>query len=162
MILEGKVWLFGAMWIPTPSYRRYLSATDPEADAHCMEDINPDFAASVQAGDLLVAGSNFGCGSSGSTRPCFKGSRSVLCDREELCPYFYRNAINIGLPILECEAELSRILAPGELLRVDLSAGMIIRLSDGSRYQAAPFPTFMQEIIQQGGLIEYVRHRLKR
>ena len=165
MILEGKVWLFGDN-VDTDAIipARYLSATDPEElAAHCMEDIHPDFAASVQAGDLLVAGSNFGCGSSREHAPlALKGAGVSCVIAKSFARIFYRNAINIGLPILECEAELSRILAPGELLRVDLSAGMIIRLSDGSRYQAAPFPTFMQEIIQQGGLIEYVRHRLKR
>jgi 3-isopropylmalate/(R)-2-methylmalate dehydratase small subunit len=165
MILEGKAWLFGDN-VDTDAIipARYLSATEPEElAAHCMEDINPDFAASVQAGDLVVGGLNFGCGSSREHAPlALKGAGISCVIAQSFARIFYRNAINIGLPILECGAELSRTLSPGELLRVDLSAGMIIRLSDGARYQATPFPGFMQEIIQQGGLIEYVRGRIKR
>ncbi|MEW5783638.1 MAG: 3-isopropylmalate dehydratase small subunit [Bacillota bacterium] len=164
MIIEGKVWLFGDN-VDTDAIipARYLSSTDPvELARHCMEDISPEFAGDVQEGDLIVGGNNFGCGSSREHAPlAIKGAGVSCVVARSFARIFYRNAINIGLPILECPDELAHALSPGESLRVDLHRGLITRLSDGSCFQAAPFPPFMGEIIRQGGLIEYVRERIK-
>ena len=164
MILEGRIWIFGDN-VDTDAIipARYLSATDAtELARHCMEDIDPGFAAAVQKGDLMIGGKNFGCGSSREHAPlAIKGAGVACVVARSFARIFYRNAINIGLPILECEDELASLLAPGEILRLDLGRGSITRLSDRIVYQAAPFPPFMQEIIRQGGLIEYVRGRLR-
>jgi len=141
---------------------RYLSAVDPaELAAHCLEDVNPDFPRLVRPGDLVVAGKNFGCGSSREHAPlALKGAGVSCVVAQSFARIFYRNAINIGLPILECPANLAGSLAPGDILRVDLEQGLITAPRSGGRFQAVPFPPFMQEIIKSGGLIEYVRSRL--
>jgi len=165
MKLEGRVWLFGDN-IDTDAIipARYLVTTDPlELACHCMEDANPDFAGLVKPGDLVVAGNNFGCGSSREHAPlALKGAGVGCVIATSFARIFYRNAINIGLPILECQTDLSGILSPGELLQVDLVQGQIVRIADGSTYIAPPFPPFLQEIINHGGLIEYVQARLKK
>jgi 3-isopropylmalate/(R)-2-methylmalate dehydratase small subunit len=165
MKLEGKVWLFGDN-IDTDAIipARYLITTDPaELARHCMEDADPDFAHLVMPGDLVVAGNNFGCGSSREHAPlALKGSGVGCVIASSFARIFYRNAVNIGLPILECPVALAALLTPGERLQVDLEQGQIIRLSDGNEFLTPPFPPFMQEIIQHGGLIEYVQARLKK
>jgi 3-isopropylmalate/(R)-2-methylmalate dehydratase small subunit len=163
--LKGKVWLFGDN-IDTDAIipARYLITTDPaELARHCMEDADPDFAGSVRPGDLVVAGSNFGCGSSREHAPlALKGTGVGCVIASSFARIFYRNAINIGLPILECPAGLAGLLTPGEQLQIDLERGQIVRMSDESEFIAPSFPPFMQEIMRHGGLIEYVQDRLKK
>lgn len=165
MIFEGKVWLFGDD-VDTDAIipARFLSAVNAEDLApHCLADLNPEFPRQVQAGDLLVAGRNFGCGSSREHAPlAIKGTGIACVIAQSFARIFYRNAINIGLPILECKDNLSKIITPGERLRVDLKTGTITRLADGTAYRSVPFPAFMQEIILSGGLIEAVRRRLEK
>lgn len=164
MIFEGRIWTFGDN-IDTDAIipARYLSTTEPpELARHCMEDIAPGFAGAVQPGDLVVAGNNFGCGSSREHAPlALKGAGVACVIARSFARIFYRNAVNIGLPILECPVPV-RELEPGETLRVDLERGLVTRLSDGSRFQGTAFPPFMQEIIKLGGLINYVQARLQK
>lgn len=162
MIITGKVWIFGDnvdtdLIIPA----RYLSATEPEKLAeHCLEDVCPRFPREVTPGDIIVAGKNFGCGSSREHAPlAIKGTGVSCVIARSFARIFYRNAINTGLPILECPEGLTDLLTPGEELTVDLGQGLIVDRR-GCRYQAMPFPPFMQEIISDGGLIEHVRKRL--
>ena len=163
MYLKGRVWLFGDN-VDTDAIiaARYLSIVDPrELARHLMEDIKPDFYEKVCPGDILVAGSNFGCGSSREHAPlAIKGSGISCVVARSFARIFYRNSINIGLPILECPDDLST-LRPGEdQLQVNLDRGLITHIQSGREYQAAPFPPFMQEIISCGGLVEYVKTRL--
>lgn len=163
MILEGRVWLFGDN-IDTDAIipARYLSASDPaELARHCMVDADPDFPTKVNTGDILVAGNNFGCGSSREHAPlAIKGAGVSCVIARSFARIFYRNAINIGLPILECSAELYKILSIGEIVLVDLESGEITRAAGGEQYRAEPFPPFMREIISKGGLINYVQDRI--
>jgi 3-isopropylmalate/(R)-2-methylmalate dehydratase small subunit len=163
MILEGRVWLFGDN-VDTDAIipARYLSAVDPvELAGHCMEDVNPDFPRLVRTGDLVVAGKNFGCGSSREHAPlALKGAGVGCVVAQSFARIFYRNAVNIGLPILECPADLAALLMPGDTLRLNLERGLITCPRSGEQFQTVPFPPFMQEIISRGGLIEYVRSRL--
>src|SRR5690554_3276435 len=163
-MIKGKVWRFGNdidtdLIIPA----RYLNTSDPkELAAHCMEDAAPTFAGKVQAGEVIVAGKNFGCGSSREHAPLAIKSAGVSCViAETFARIFYRNAINIGLPILESEAAAKEI-KEGEELEINLEKGRIINVTTGKVYQAAPFPGFMRELISAGGLIPYVRSRLSR
>ena len=162
MIIKGDIWILGDnidtdLIIPA----RYLSDTDPKKLAlHCLEDICPRFKGEVKSGDIIVAGNNFGCGSSREHAPlAIKGAGVSCVIARSFARIFYRNAINTGLPILECPANLTDLLKPGEELAVDLGQGLITDRR-GNRYQATPFPPFMQEIINDGGLIEHVRKRL--
>lgn len=157
--LQGKVWRFGNdvdtdLIIPA----RYLNTSDPlELAVHCMEDADPGFAAKVQPGELIAAGKNFGCGSSREHAPIAIKAAGVSCViAASFARIFYRNAINIGLPILE-SPEASQRIAEGDRLEVDLDTGTITNLTREETYQAAAFPPFMQELIQSGGLIEYVK-----
>ncbi len=163
MILEGRVWVFGDN-IDTDAIiaARYLSTVEPrELALHLMEDIRPDFAELVQPGDILVAGNNFGCGSSREHAPlAIKGAGISCVIARSFARIFYRNAINIGLPILECPDDLSALLPGSDKLLVNLEQGLITNCQTGQKYQAAPFPHFMREIINCGGLVEYVRARL--
>ncbi len=161
-MLQGKVWKFGNdidtdLIIPA----RYLNTSDPqELAAHCMEDADPQFVNKMAVNDIIVAGKNFGCGSSREHAPLAIKVAGVSCViAASFARIFYRNAINIGLPILE-SPEASAAIAEGHQIRVDLSNGQIQDLTDGQTYQAAPFPSFMQELINAGGLIEYVKRRL--
>ena len=163
MILKGKVWKFGAdvdtdLIIPA----RYLNTSDPkELAAHCMEDADPSFAGKVKPGDIIVAAKNFGCGSSREHAPIAIKEAGVTCViAASFARIFYRNSINIGLPILE-SPEASRAIQEGDLLEVDLDSGAIRNLTRSESYQAAPFPAFMQELINAGGLIEYVKKQVK-
>lgn len=162
MVLEGRAWRYGRnidtdVIIPA----RYLTATKAEElGLHCLEDLDPDFASKVQPGDMIVAEENFGSGSSREHAPlAIKGCGVSCVIASSFARIFYRNAINVGLPILECPEAVGDI-RDGHRLRVDLEAGTIENLSTGKRFQAQPFPEFMREIISQGGLVEYVRRRL--
>ena len=163
-ILKGKVWRFGNdvdtdLIIPA----RYLNTSDPkELAAHCMEDADPGFASKVKPGEMIVAGKNFGCGSSREHAPISIKAAGITCViAASFARIFYRNSINIGLPILE-SPEASKAISEGHEVEVDLSSGRITDLVTGEIYQAAAFPPFMQQLIQAGGLIEYVKTKLSK
>ena len=139
---------------------RYLNTADhKELAAHCMEDIDPDFVHKVQEGDILVGGANFGCGSSREHAPIAIKSSGVRCViAATFARIFYRNAINIGLAILECP-EASAEIAGGDEVQVDFDTGVIIDVTTGRQYQAQPFPPFIKEIIRQNGLLNSIRNR---
>ena len=133
---------------------RHLNDPDPAALAsHCMEDIDKEFASTVEQGDIMVAGANFGCGSSREHAPLAIKSSGIRCViAKSYARIFYRNAINIGLPILECEQAAEEISA-GDEVEVDFDTGEIRDLTTGKIYQAQPFPEFIQNIIAKGGLL---------
>lgn len=137
---------------------RYLNTPDAkELAAHCMEDIDPDFVKKVQPGDIMVGGANFGCGSSREHAPLAIKTAGVSCViAATFARIFYRNAINIGLPILECPAASEAIQA-GDKVHVDFDTGVITDETTGQTFQAQPFPPFIQEIIKAGGLMNSIR-----
>ena len=137
---------------------RYLNTPDAkELAAHCMEDIAPDFVKKVQPGDIMVGGANFGCGSSREHAPLAIKTAGVSCViAATFARIFYRNAINIGLPILECPAASEAIQA-GDKVHVDFDTGVITDETTGQTFQAQPFPPFIQEIIKAGGLMNSIR-----
>ncbi|SHM43246.1 3-isopropylmalate/(R)-2-methylmalate dehydratase small subunit [Caldanaerovirga acetigignens] len=141
---------------------RYLNTTDPkELAVHCMEDLDPEFKNKVRPGDIIVAGVNFGCGSSREHAPIAIKASGISCViAETFARIFFRNAINIGLPIVECP-EAARDIKDGDQVAVDLATGEITNLTTGKVYKASPFPPFMQELIKLGGLVEYVRERME-
>ena len=157
MKLIGKVWKYGAN-VDTDAIipARYLNLSTPEELArHCMEDIDPEFAQKVQPGDIIVATTNYGCGSSREHAPlAIKGAGVSCVIANTFARIFYRNAINIGLPILECPAAE---IEAGQTLEVELETGIIHNLDTGQTFQAKPYPEFMMSIIQAGGLVEYTR-----
>ena len=163
MKLTGKVWKYGDN-IDTDAIipARYLNMSTPEElAAHCMEDVDTTFASGVQDGDIIVGGDNFGCGSSREHAPlAIKGSGVSCVIANSFARIFYRNAINIGLPILACPDAVQDIVA-GDQLSVDLVAGLITNTRSGNVYQTSPFPSFIMEIIQAGGLVPFTRERLK-
>lgn len=134
---------------------RYLNTADPkELAAHCMEDIDKAFRQKAQPGDLIVGGLNFGCGSSREHAPMAIKASGVSCViAKTFARIFYRNAINIGLPILECP-EASEKIQDGDEIAVDFDTGVIHNLTRKEQYQAEPFPDFIKEIIQKGGLLK--------
>lgn len=140
---------------------RFLTRFDPEHLArHCMEDLDPDFLSKRKPGDIIVAGNNFGCGSSRELAPVAIKAAGIACViAASYARIFYRNAINIGLPILESATAAEKI-APGDLVEVDLGAGLIKNLTHNETYEAAPFPDVIREIIAQGGLVPFVRKKL--
>ena len=140
---------------------RYLNmSSEAELAAHCMEDLDAEFARAVQPGDIIVAGKNFGCGSSREHAPvAIKGCGVGCVIAESFARIFFRNAINIGLPILEC-APAAQAAEAGQILEVDLASGTIRNLANGQTYKATPYPPFMLELITAGGLIEYTRRKL--
>ncbi|HID56735.1 TPA: 3-isopropylmalate dehydratase small subunit [Candidatus Poribacteria bacterium] len=164
MKFKGRAWKFGDdvntdEIIPA----RYLNTTDPkELAAHCMEDSDrPDFARRLRPGDIIVAGKNFGCGSSREHAPISIKAAGVSCViARSFARIFFRNAINIGLPILESPQAAERI-EDGDEVEVDLAKGEIRDLTKGERYEAAPFPDFMREIIRAGGLMKYVAGQIR-
>lgn len=133
---------------------RYLNTSDAQELAkHCMEDIDTEFVKKVQPGDIMVAGWNFGCGSSREHAPLVIKTCGTGCViAKSFARIFYRNAINIGLPILECEAAADEIEA-GHQVSVDFNTGVITDVTTGKTYQAQPFPPFIQNIISKGGLL---------
>lgn len=137
---------------------RYLNTPDAkELAAHCMEDIDVEFAAKVQGGDIIVAGRNFGCGSSREHAPIsIKASGASCVIAASFARIFYRNALNIGLPILECPAAAEAIAA-GDEVAVDFDTGKVTDLTTGAEFTAEPFPPFMQELIAAGGLAAYIQ-----
>lgn len=163
MIMEGKVWKFGSD-IDTDAIipARYLNTTDPgELAKHCMEDADREFATKVQVGDIIVANKNFGCGSSREHAPIAIKACGISCViAQSFARIFYRNAFNMGLPILEC-AEVALVTEAGDVLEVDLDNGEILNKTRGESYKAAPVPPFMQELIKSGGLIPYVMKKAK-
>ena len=139
---------------------RYLNAPDAKSLAsHCMEDIDADFASTVEAGDIIVAGSNFGCGSSREHAPLAIKSCGVKCViAKSFARIFYRNAINIGFPIMECPEAVDGI-APGDKVSVDFATGVITDETSGKTWQAEPFPEFVNGIIENGGLLKALKAR---
>ncbi|WP_294130279.1 3-isopropylmalate dehydratase small subunit [uncultured Clostridium sp.] len=138
---------------------RYLNTSDPkELAAHCMEDIDLDFAKKVQEGDIIVANKNFGCGSSREHAPIAIKESGISCViASTFARIFYRNAINIGLPILECDQAVKSIEA-GDKLEVNFDTGVIKNLTKNEEYQGEAFPEFMQKIINSNGLIGYIKN----
>lgn len=138
---------------------RYLNTTDhKELASHCMEDIDKDFVKNVSPGDIIVAGKNFGCGSSREHAPIAIKASGIDCViAETFARIFYRNAINIGLPIVEC-AEASREIKANDEVEVDFDSGIITDITTGKSYQGQAFPPFMQNIIDKGGLINYINN----
>lgn len=138
---------------------RYLNTSDPkELAAHCMEDIDLDFAKEVQEGDIIVANKNFGCGSSREHAPIAIKESGISCViASTFARIFYRNAINIGLPILECDQAVKSI-DEGDKLEVNFDTGVIRNLTRNEEYQGEVFPEFMQKIINSNGLIGYIKN----
>ena len=162
MALTGRTWKYGDhvdtdVIIPA----RYLNvSTAEELARHCMEDMDPGFATAVQQGDVIVAGENFGCGSSREHAPlAIKGAGVSCVVARNFARIFFRNAINVGLPILESEAAVDDTEI-GHRLAVDLEVGQIRNLTTGRVYQTQPYPPFMMEIINAGGLVPYTRQNL--
>ena len=139
---------------------RYLNTADPaELAKNCMEDIDKDFVKRVKAGDIMVAGKNFGCGSSREHAPIAIKAAGVSCViAETFARIFYRNAINIGLPIIECKEAADDIKA-GDIVNVDFDSGVITNETTGKTYQGQAFPEFMQKIIDSEGLVNYINNK---
>jgi len=161
-MLKGKVYKYGAdvntdVIIPA----RYLNIYDPvELAKHCMEDIDEDFLKRVEPGDIIMATTNFGCGSSREHAPMAIKAAGISCViAKNFARIFFRNAINIGLPLLECEEAVDNTES-GDVLEVDLSKGEIKNITKKLTFTANPYPDFMAEIISSGGLIEYTKKRL--
>ena len=158
MKIKGKVWKFGEnidtdVIIPA----RYLNTSDPEELAkHCMEDADPDFSKKIKSGDIIVAGKNFGCGSSREHAPIALKAAGIGCViASSFARIFYRNSFNMGLPIFECD-ETVGALREGDEVEVDADTGEIRDLTTGDVFSAQPIPPFMQELISDGGLIPHV------
>lgn len=136
---------------------RYLNtASHKELAAHCMEDIDKDFVNKVQEGDIIVAEKNFGCGSSREHAPIAIKASGISCViASTFARIFYRNSINIGLPILECD-EAAKDIDDGDIVSVDYNTGVIVNETKNKKYQAEPFPEFIQNIIRKGGLIKSI------
>lgn len=156
---SGKVYKYGDnvdtdVIIPA----RYLNAPSPDELAkHCMEDIDATFAQKVQPGDIIVGGANFGCGSSREHAPIAIRACGVSCViAPSFARIFYRNAINIGLPILECPAA-SEAISEGDVVAINFDTGVITDETTGQTFQAAPFPPFIQKIIKAGGLMKSIQ-----
>ena len=160
MKAEGRVFKFGSnvdtdVIIPA----RYLNVPDAEELAkHCMEDIDKEFVHKVSKGDIIVADKNFGCGSSREHAPTAIKAAGVSCViAETFARIFYRNAINIGLPIIECP-EAAKGIEEGDQVEVDFDSGKIYNRTKNTEFQGQPFPEFMQKIISSGGLIKYINN----
>lgn len=139
---------------------RYLNSSDPaELATHCMEDIDKDFIHKVKTGDIIVADKNFGCGSSREHAPIAIKAAGVSCViAETFARIFYRNAINIGLPIIECP-EASKGIEAGDEVEVDFDTGIITNKTKGTQFKGQAFPPFMQKIIAAGGLVNYINEK---
>jgi 3-isopropylmalate/(R)-2-methylmalate dehydratase small subunit len=162
MKLKGKVWTFGAD-VDTDAIipARYLNTSDPkELAAHVMEDADADFPNKVKSGDIIVAGKNFGCGSSREHAPiAIKAAGIQAVVARSFARIFYRNAFNIGLPIFESQT-LADEVAQGDEIEIDADSGTIRNLTKQKDYQAEPIPPFMQELIAAGGLVEWTKKKL--
>lgn len=163
MTLQGRVWTYGDH-VDTDAIipARYLNVSEPEAlAAHAMEDIDAAFADAVEPGDIVVAGENFGCGSSREHAPlALKGAGVSCVIAESFARIFYRNAINIGLPILTCPKAVAGT-EQGDILTVDLETGTITNARTGQTYTTTPFPPFIMAIIEAGGLVNYTRAKFE-
>ena len=139
---------------------RYLNSSDPkELAAHCMEDIDKDFVKNVTVGDIMVANKNFGCGSSREHAPIAIKAAGISCViAETFARIFYRNAINIGLPIIECP-EAAKEIEAGDEVEINFDTGVITDKTKGTSYQGQAFPPFMQKIIDCEGLINYINQK---
>lgn len=158
---QGRVFKFGDnvdtdVIIPA----RYLNSSDPkELATHCMEDIDADFVNKVSVGDIIVANKNFGCGSSREHAPISIKAAGVSCViAETFARIFYRNAINIGLPIIECP-DAAKAIEEGNEVKVDFDSGVITNITTGESYQGQAFPPFMQKIIACEGLVNYINEK---
>lgn len=164
MELKGRAWKFGDD-VDTDAIipARYLNTSDPEELAsHCMEDTDQSFPSKVERGDIIVAGKNFGCGSSREHAPIAIKAAGVSCViARSFARIFYRNSFNIGLPIFE-SPEAAAGISQGDEVAVDLDTGKITNLSKGKSFQSNPVPPFMQQIIAAGGLVNYVAERMKK
>jgi 3-isopropylmalate dehydratase small subunit len=157
--IRGRAWTFGAdvdtdIIIPA----RYLTTTDPaELAAHCMEPVSPEFPRLVRPGDVVVAGKNFGCGSSREHAPvALKGCGVAAVIAPTFARIFYRNAFNVGLPAIE-SAEAAAAIRQGDEVEIDLAAGTIVNLTRGGQYAFLPIPAFMMELVAAGGLMAWLK-----
>lgn len=141
---------------------RYLNTSDPkELASHCMEDIDSSFVQRIKQGDIIVADKNFGCGSSREHAPIAIKASGISCViASTFARIFYRNAINIGLPILECEEAVKNI-DNGDQIEIDFNSGIIANITKNQPYKAEPFPEFIQEIIKADGLIHYTKNKFR-
>jgi 3-isopropylmalate dehydratase small subunit len=162
MRFKGRVWRFGQdidtdRIIPA----RHLNTSDAkELARHCMEDEDPAFASRVSPGDMIVAGKNFGCGSSREHAPIAIKACGIACVvAASFARIFYRNSFNMGLPILEC-AEAVEATREGDTLEVDIGSGLVRNVTRNLDFQARPVPPFMQELVASGGLMESVRRKM--
>ncbi len=163
MRVKGRVWRFGND-VDTDAIipARYLNTSDPaELARHVMEDADKDFPAKVQQGDILVAGKNFGCGSSREHAPiAIKAAGIQAVIAKSFARIFYRNSFNIGLPIFE-SVEASEKIGEGDIVEIDAGSGLIKNITRNEQYEAKPIPPFMQELIGAGGLIEWTKKKIK-
>lgn len=158
MRYQGRAWKFGAH-VDTDAIipARYLNESDPESLArHCMEDENPRFVNEAKQGDIIVAGTNFGCGSSREHAPIAIKARGIPCViAASFARIFYRNAFNMGLPILE-SSEAAAGVSDGDTVAADLSSGKITNLTTGAVFSSKPIPPFMEQIVRDGGLMGHI------
>jgi len=161
MKCKGRVWKFGPNTVTDAIIpARYLNTTDPgELAKHCMEDEDPRFAKEVKEGDMIVAETNFGCGSSREHAPIAIKAKGICCViAKSFARIFYRNAFNMGLPIIESDEAVDGI-RDGHEVEVDLVSGEIKNKTTGQSFKANPIPPFMQQIIDDGGLMEHIAKR---
>ena len=162
MPLKGKVFKYGPH-VDTDAIvpARHLNLHEPaDLAKHCMEDLDADFISKVKSGDIIVADDNFGCGSSREHAPVAIKASGISCViAKSFARIFFRNAINIGLPLLECE-EAARDIKAGDTVEVDLASGAITNLSSGKSFTSKAYPEFMMQIVQAGGLVEYTKEKL--
>ncbi len=161
MKFRGRVWKYGSdidtdRIIPA----RYLNTSDPsELARHCMEDEDPEFASKVQEGDIILAGKNFGCGSSREHAPIAIKAAGVSCViAESFARIFFRNSFNMGLPILECK-EVYDKTDSGDIIEVNMDTGKIRNITKGTDFKARPVPPFMQELLKSGGLLQSIKKK---
>ena len=163
MILKGRAWKFGDN-IDTDAIipARYLNTSDPEELArHIMEDADRDFSSKVKSRDIIIAGTNFGCGSSREHAPiAIKAAGIQAVVAKSFARIFYRNAFNIGLPIFESE-DASQKIREGDEIQIDADKGIIKNITRNEEYTAKPIPLFMQELISAGGLIEWTKKKIR-
>lgn len=141
---------------------RYLNTSDEkELASHCMEDLDKDFLKKINKGDIIIAGKNFGCGSSREHAPIAIKTAGISCViAETFARIFFRNSINIGLPIMECE-EAARDIEEKDEISIDVNSGLITNITKNKTYKASPFPEFMQKIIESQGLIGYIKKEVE-
>jgi 3-isopropylmalate/(R)-2-methylmalate dehydratase small subunit len=163
--IRGRVWKFGDNVNTDIIYPgRYLKSFLPpeEMAKHALEGVNPDFSKNVKPGDIIVAGRNFGCGSSREeAATCLKAAMIGGVIAESFARIFFRNAVNIGLPVLECKG-ITQKVKNGDILEVEFKKGLIRNVSTGEEIKTLPLPEFMMEILEKGGLIPYTKEKLAR